>query len=433
MEGDCDDGDSSVGPGVDETPYDGVDNDCDESTPDDDLDGDGYGHAEDCDDEDDSSHPGAQEDPSDGADNDCDGEVDERFEVEVLDASCDCGLPSALDVDSAGQVHVAYYDQDLGYLEYILRDSSGSWGSPQDVVASAHYWTGYHLDAVCDGADRFQIAYTSTDAYSLTELDFIYRDSSGSWSHEYVVDDYWESGSTSTGWYVGIDVDSSNMPSFAYYDDDNGVPVVADFSSWGITFYADADIYYAGPTGFGTGIAVDSAGDDHVTFYDPYAYYGFDEEIQYSKLDDDLSSIVFSESVASDIGYTTSEGMRTSVAVKSDDTPCVAWWSYDDGDLGYACRSGGSWAVETVASSGNVGAWASLGFNSADEPYIAYYDVTSADLGLAHDDGSGWTSFTVDSGGDVGQAPSLAVDASDGVHISYYDATNQQLKYAYGQ
>lgn len=57
---DCDDSDTQKG-GEAEVPYDGVDNDCDENTPDDDLDGDGFGIDEDCDDTDPAAYPGAPE------------------------------------------------------------------------------------------------------------------------------------------------------------------------------------------------------------------------------------------------------------------------------------------------------------------------------------------------------------------------------------
>lgn len=56
---DCADQDPTVFPGAEEQPYDGVDNDCDPGTPDDDLDGDGFLLAEDCDDEARGVHPGA--------------------------------------------------------------------------------------------------------------------------------------------------------------------------------------------------------------------------------------------------------------------------------------------------------------------------------------------------------------------------------------
>jgi len=58
-----------------EVPYDGVDNDCDPSTPDDDLDGDGYLLADDCDDASSAVNPGATE-VCDEIDNDCDGMAD---------------------------------------------------------------------------------------------------------------------------------------------------------------------------------------------------------------------------------------------------------------------------------------------------------------------------------------------------------------------
>ena len=73
-DGDCDDNDDIVGPHMDEIEYDGVDNDCDPLTYDDDLDQDGYDEADDCDDRDDGVNPGAAEicDPAD-VDEDCNG------------------------------------------------------------------------------------------------------------------------------------------------------------------------------------------------------------------------------------------------------------------------------------------------------------------------------------------------------------------------
>ncbi len=433
-DGDCDDTDETVSPDAEEVPYDGVDNDCDETTLDDDLDEDGFVNADDCDDSDASINPDAEEDWTDGVDNNCDGEIDEmdgRFRVEELDTSCDCGTASAIDIDSAGQVHVAYYDNTNGYLRYKLRDSSGVWGRSSNVLAYSYAWTGFHLDAACSGSDEFQVAYTYTDYYGWTELDFIYRDAGGSWSSEYVVDDYYESKSTSVGWFVDIDIDSSNLPSFAYFDEDFGVPMVADFTSFGVGVYAPADIYTAGPTGYGTSLAIDSTGADHIAFYDPYAWYGLSEEIQYSQLNDDLASIAFSETVSSDPGYSSDDGMRTSTAVRSDDTPCVAWWDYDDGDLNYACRDDG-WNETTVDSLGSVGAYPSLAFNSVDQAYISYYDVTNTNLKVAHYDGSSWTTLTVDDDGSVGKHSSLSIGPMDVVHISYYDESNGYLKYATG-
>jgi hypothetical protein len=72
IETDCDDSDNEVNPGMTEITYNYVDEDCDLSTPDDDIDGDGYSVDEDCDDTDYSTNPGAMEVPYTGKDEDCD-------------------------------------------------------------------------------------------------------------------------------------------------------------------------------------------------------------------------------------------------------------------------------------------------------------------------------------------------------------------------
>ena len=89
-EGDCDDGDASAHPGATEQVYDGVDNDCDPNTLDDDLDQDGYGHTTDCEDDDPAINPGAEDEPGDGIDQNCDG-VDGDAPDDTGDAPDDTG------------------------------------------------------------------------------------------------------------------------------------------------------------------------------------------------------------------------------------------------------------------------------------------------------------------------------------------------------
>jgi len=85
---DCDDGDDEVNPGMDETWYDGIEQDCEGN--DDDQDEDGYGHESDCNDEDADVNPGLDEIWYDGVDQDCDGnDNDQDYDEFVLEDDCD--------------------------------------------------------------------------------------------------------------------------------------------------------------------------------------------------------------------------------------------------------------------------------------------------------------------------------------------------------
>ncbi|MDA9774480.1 M66 family metalloprotease, partial [Saprospiraceae bacterium] len=79
--------------GIVEIPYNGLDDDCDPSTLDDDLDQDGYALAEDCDDENPDINPMATDIPANGIDEDCDGEdssISEDNDNDGYDNAFDC-------------------------------------------------------------------------------------------------------------------------------------------------------------------------------------------------------------------------------------------------------------------------------------------------------------------------------------------------------
>ena len=69
---DCDDTNAEISPGVEEVAYNGIDDDCDASTPDDDIDQDGFLLSEDCDDNNAEVNSDMDEIAYNGIDDDCD-------------------------------------------------------------------------------------------------------------------------------------------------------------------------------------------------------------------------------------------------------------------------------------------------------------------------------------------------------------------------
>ncbi len=127
-------------------------------------------------------------------------------------------------------------------------------------------------------------------------------------------------------------------------------------------------------------------------------------------------------------------GFFTSLALDGAGNPHISYYDETNGDLKYAWRDGSGWHVETADSAGNVGMWTSLALDAAGNPRISYFDDTIArdgNLKYAWRDGAGWHAETVDSAGWVGEFTSLALDGAGNPRISYYDRTNDDLKYTW--
>jgi len=129
-------------------------------------------------------------------------------------------------------------------------------------------------------------------------------------------------------------------------------------------------------------------------------------------------------------------GLYASFEYDSGNQPHIAYYDFSNGDLKYAVRSGGQFAVTVVDSAGDVGAYCSLKIDTNDNPHIAYYDRSYGRVKYAWLNGSGqWEITVLDSPdievGDPGLWISLDINTNDmpWIYVSYINKQLYDLRY----
>jgi hypothetical protein len=82
-------------------------------------------------------------------------------------------------------------------------------------------------------------------------------------------------------------------------------------------------------------------------------------------------------------------GTFTSLALDSAGNPHISYYDATNRALKYAKWTGSAWSIQTVDSYGAVGLYTSIALDSAGNPHISYYDNTNGDLKYAK-----WTTIS---------------------------------------
>ncbi|MEC7180945.1 MAG: Ig domain-containing protein, partial [Candidatus Thermoplasmatota archaeon] len=162
---------------------------------------------------------------------------------------------------------------------------------------------------------------------------------------------------------------------------------------------------------FDTDIDVDSQGNIHFIFSssNPGSNQGI--LYYYNNQGGSWTNTTISDSSYQDAHY-------PSLALSGKDAVHIAFYNDDGSDLVHATNENGSWSMENVSTSGNIGKWASIALNSNDDVVIASRYGNRIDVSTRVGTGS-WTTTNTGTGDRYPMYMDMQIDSNDDVHIVY--------------
>jgi hypothetical protein len=284
-----------------------------------------------------------------------------------------------------------------------------------------------------DSDDVIHVAYITEERMGAV---FYVTDESGAW----------ETTTVNTGYFYGpldIAVNNAGSPLITYHDHQSerfdpalGDPLIATIieGEWNILTLRNA-----GHDGWDNSIAVDENGFWHAAWIDPEQFNPSSAGAEYAtNAYSDEGTFIIEDVPDGPAPYE----FGTTVAVTSDGTVGVAYFSAREDSLLYAERSAGvdgTWSLTTV-DSGGAGRYASLQFDSQGNPHIAYFVKGSAGGTIRYAQREGDDNWLIEDvaeltgveegmqAGTARKIVSLVIDDSDVAHLAY--TNNIELTYA---
>lgn len=322
-----------------------------------------------------------------------------KWVTEAVDQQGDVGEQSSIAVDAEGFVHIAYYDDSNGTLNYA--NNLNGWQTV--VVDNSSASVGLNPSIALDSEGNVHISY-----YDETNQDLRYATNAGG---TWIVDSRDTGGNV--GFYSSLSIDS-----------DDGVHIVYLSST-------SKNLKYTGNSGGDWVInlvdnsgnvdsriasGVDSNDSVHVM------YYRAGELIHANQ----TATGWFKESVES----TDQLGEGISMYIDENDVIYCTYYNAFSSTLKYIKNVGGEWNVsEPIESEGQGGVGSQIAVDSNGNERITYVDTVHGVLKYAERRNGIWMYQKVDLDG-VGEDISMAMDSLGRAHISYYDPVSQDLRYA---
>lgn len=333
----------------------------------------------------------------------------------------DVGLWSSIAVDPAQFVHIAYYSDKYDDLKYARRNAAGGWETwTVDSVNNVGVFSSIAVETYHDfpGPKAFYRPHISYYDFTGDNLKYAYLQNNELW-HTQVLDS-----NGMTGWYTSIAVDYSSLNRIwiSYYKASTGDLKVAkyDGSVWSIR-----SLDQTGATKIGLFTSIDLDIGQHPAIAYIHASYGALKFIYSPKSSgwNTPSWVTY---------FTRDVGLSTSLAITPGGVPYISYLDATAGALKVAYPTTSGWALQYLFNYPYSGMYSSID-TAGEFPMIAYYQQQYKDLRFALPLGwlGFWISVPVDQTYDVGQYISMKTNPSTGLpHMAYYDATHADLVYA---
>jgi hypothetical protein len=320
----------------------------------------------------------------------------------------DAGLWTSIKVDFNYNVHIAYMSEKYDDLKYAYRKATGGWVVEQvDTVANVGSFSSIALDSNF----RPHIAYYD---FSNDNLKHAYRDKNGVWQKE-VVDK-----TGYTGWFSSIAIDSGNRIHISYYNVEKGDLRYARYENGAWTLRSLDATGKSQNLGLFTSIAIDKSGNVGIFYMN--ANLGALKFIYRNKNTWTIPTYVNY--------YFRDVGIGSSLAIRSDGVPFITYLDATVGFPKFARPYGYVWSKGYVFTSVYGGLYSSVDVGTDDVPRAAFYDITNNDVLYGVYNGVTWNITPIQRTWKVGQYLRMKLDSQNLAHFSYYDATHEDLIYA---
>jgi hypothetical protein len=297
-------------------------------------------------------------------------------------------------IDSLDYVHIAFktreYNLSDGTWSYFLKytkSNTGQWGKYSASIVEE----GTNSRPISLAVDSSQIIHIGHERVGRPRYS---TNASGGWHNEDIAADSFQIHT------VSLDTDSTNQVHLCY-SDFYQIKYTTNISGSWVTQGVGPLLASWGQ--FSCDISLDAADDVHISYTDPS-----NDQLMYATNE--------SGAWTTQVIDATGIAAGSSIAIDSAGNIHISYHDHHaDKNLLYASNSTGSWASQILDSVGDVGGGSAIAIDLAGNIHISYSDATNKSLKYASNAYGTWRVLSINGPGFF--AGSIAVDSTNKVHI----------------